>query len=330
VTRLVVAGFVALALLGCNQRDDARKAPQAGSSAAPQAGSSAAPPASDPWATSSKPALESVADTACPTVTAPYFFRIEKNGKTSYLLGTRHIGVAWRKMPEVVHRALRESKLVVFETVDGDDSDNSPTPTKTARDALGPELWKRYRELAGDALADEVETEAPASAVLMLMVKYEDRFSMLERQIIAEVEELHVPMLGLETDAFQQKLLDKYLDGRAARAFVEHLDGIDELREDTIDDLRTYCGGTDTTPGIDPDERADMLDSGYTEAEIATMDREMLFDRNRSWIPQLEKLFATDGVFVAVGADHTRGDQGVPALLTAKGFTVTRVTPPTK
>lgn len=295
---------------------------------APPAAAVQAQGANDPWASDQAPSMESVAESACPTVSAPYFFKVEKNGKTNYLLGTRHIGVAWRKMPEVVHTALQNASLVVFETVDDDGTDDTPTKQEPARVALGPELWKRYVSFAGQSLADSVEDAPPAQAMLMLMVRFEDKMSSLEREITAEAEDLHKPMKGLETSAFQQKLLDKYLDARAMRAFVTHLDSLDELKQDTVEDLEEFCQGTDETPGVDPEERADMLDAGYTEAEIATMDKEMLFDRNRSWIPQLEKMFSGDGVFVAVGADHTRGDQGVPALLAAKGFTVTRVIEP--
>jgi uncharacterized protein YbaP (TraB family) len=326
-----LALVVIVALLGC--REDARKKtvdePTAGDPA--KAGDPTTPGSaaqSDPWA---KPAKTgSVADLACPSVTAPYFFRVEKDGKTSYLLGTRHIGVAWRKMPKVVHDAMENAKLVVFETVDNDGTDDTPAKTKPARDALGPKLWARYRELAGDALADSVENDTPATAMLMLMITYEDRFAALEGEITARAEQLDKPMKGLETSAFQQKLLDKYLDARAMRSFVENVDSLDEIREDTIEDLTEYCAGTDETPGLDPEERAEMIASGYTDAEIDTMNREMLDDRNRAWIPQLERIFAEGDAFVAVGADHTRGAVGVPALLEAKGYTVVRMTPPAK
>jgi uncharacterized protein YbaP (TraB family) len=324
--------FAVLLVVGCRDTPARDQPPIQTDNAAPSANKPAPPTkaAPDPWSSNNAPALESVADSACPTVTAPYFFRIEKDGKTNYLLGTRHIGVAWRKMPEVVHAALTHAKLVVFETVDNDGTDDTLAKQKTAREALGPELWKRYETFAGESLASSMEDALPAQAMLMLEVRYEDQLSSLEREMTAEAEELHTPIKGLETSAFQQKLLDKYLDGRAMRAFITHLDGLDELKQDTIDDLREYCSGTDETPGVDEKERADMLDAGYTTAEIDEMDKEMLFDRNRSWIPQLEKLFTRDGVFVAVGADHTRGDRGVPALLEAKGFTVTRVTPPAR
>lgn len=327
MTRLVLF-LVLVGLIACRDDVPKRTEPRATTdlvaSGSGSAGS-ATVMAPDPWAPAKS---EVVADEACPAVTAPYFFRIEKNGKISHLLGTRHIGVAWRKMPEVVHQALRDATLVVFETVDNDGSDATPAPTRGARKELGEALWKRYRELAGDALADSMENASPAQAMIMLMVRYEDRLSSLEREIGAEAEDLNKPIRGLETGAFQQKLLDRHLNGRAARAFVEQLDNLDELRRETIDDLREFCAGTDETPGVEPEDREEMMASGYTAAEIDQMDKELLSDRNRNWIPDLEKIFAEGDAFVAVGADHTRGDQGVPALLAAKGYQVTRITPP--
>ncbi len=325
--RIIVTPVLFVWLLGCGERDQPTKEIRVTApTLTPPSSPRPAAPANDPW---NVPAtVESVAGEACPTVIAPYFFRVEKNGKTSYLLGTRHIGVAWRKMPDVVHAAMRDATVVVFETVDNDGSDVTPAKHKPARAELGPKLWKRYTELAGESLADSMEDASPAEAMLNLMVRYEDRLSSLEREIEADAEALKKPMRGLETSAFQQKLLDRYLDGRAMRAFVQQLDSLDELKQDTIDDLKEYCAGTDETPGVDPKEREDMRASGYTVAEIDQMDKVMLFDRNRSWIPDLEKIFADGNAFVAVGADHTRGKEGVPALLVAKGYTVTRVTPP--
>jgi uncharacterized protein YbaP (TraB family) len=53
----------------------------------------------------------------------------------------------------------------------------------------------------------------------------------------------------------------------------------------------------------------------------------LLYERNRNWIPQLDHWLATEKrrLFIAVGAGHLPGDQGVIALLRAKGYTLTPV-----
>ncbi|WP_084861418.1 TraB/GumN family protein [Salibaculum halophilum] len=70
-------------------------------------------------------------------------------------------------------------------------------------------------------------------------------------------------------------------------------------------------------PGLSP---ADVT------AEMREMEQAMLIDRNRSWISVIEQAAAAhDHVFVAFGAAHLIGDQGVLALLQANGWQVTRL-----
>lgn len=323
-TRLFIAAAILAALLGCRDRKDP---PRSEPAPTPPAAPATAPAADDPWAKRSAPSL---ADTVCPKVLAPYFYKIEKDGKVSHMLGTRHIGVALYKMPPIVLERLKASTVFVSE-VGPDDRMDGPiiagrvTPLS---EQLGPELWKRYRELAGDELADDVNSEKPAVAILRLLVKYEDLASTLDNELEQVAREQGLRLTGLETSMFQDKLLNRWLDLRMLRAYIEHTESLDEIRTETIEDVGSYCKGIDDTPGVDGKQRADMLDAGYTEADIAKLDQELLYDRNRDWIPKLAPLLAAGDAFIAVGADHLRGDQGVPSLLRAEGYEVIRLTPP--
>src|SRR5688500_18225149 len=134
----------------------------------------------DPWAVATSPddppdiaERNRLANAACPRVTGPYFYRIEKAGKVSHILGTRHVGVALTKFPQPVHDAIDKAQLAVFEVAPGDDSDLDQ-PEVYLPDVLGPDLWKKYKALVGGALAKELERTQPSIAVLALMVLYED------------------------------------------------------------------------------------------------------------------------------------------------------------
>jgi uncharacterized protein YbaP (TraB family) len=49
----------------------------------------------------------------------------------------------------------------------------------------------------------------------------------------------------------------------------------------------------------------------------------LLVERNRNWLPELEKLVARPRpAFVVVGAAHLVGPDGLIALLSAKGYRV--------
>lgn len=57
--------------------------------------------------------------------------------------------------------------------------------------------------------------------------------------------------------------------------------------------------------------------------EYPLIHKQFLTDRNRNWIPKLEKLLNGDkDVLVVVGAGHMIGNDGVVELLTAKGYKV--------
>ena len=300
----------------------------------PRDGSAAAkqPGGNDPWQVVDDPnappsllARHKLADAVCPSVTGPYFYRVEKNGKVSHVLGTRHVGVALAKFPAVVAHTIESAKLAVFE-VAPDDHGSPPHKEISLPDALGPELWGRYRALVGEETAAMVQRGAPSAAMIAMIAMYEDIGAMLDMEIEQKVLAAHIPARGLERGSFQDKLLDKLLDLRMLRAAIAHTKDRGELETESRKDLHDYCAGTDDTPGMDDDMRADLLDAGYTKQQIDKMDEELVFARNRDWIPKLEEIFAKGGAFVAVGADHLSGPRGVVALLEARGYTITRIT----
>jgi len=338
--RLVV--LLALGLFACrsdrgpsSQQTAAPAHAEAGPAGAPSTLPGAPASAQDPWAVAPKPASaddppdlaarHKLAEAACPSVTGPYFFEIKKNGKTSWILGTRHLGVPLTKFPAPVQDAIAAAKLAVFEVAPDDDAD-MPEEKVVLPDVLGPALWKHYQELVGADTAQALESSAPAVAMLAMMAMYEDIGATLDTEIQHKVIAAHVPTRGLETSAFQDKLLNKILDLRMLKASIEQTKDRKELASESHDDLAQYCAGTDDTAGMDDDMRKDLLAAHYTEAELAKIDEEMVYARNADWIPKLEKLFTTDHVFIAVGADHLIGDRGVVALLKKRGYTVTRIT----
>ena len=48
----------------------------------------------------------------------------------------------------------------------------------------------------------------------------------------------------------------------------------------------------------------------------------LLYDRNRRWVEQFEKISKENSTLYAVGVGHLGGDKGVINLLKQKGFTI--------
>jgi uncharacterized protein YbaP (TraB family) len=59
-----------------------------------------------------------------------------------------------------------------------------------------------------------------------------------------------------------------------------------------------------------------------TKDESTTLNRSFLEDRNSDWIPKIEEMSKNKLVFIAVGAAHLAGPEGVIELLIKKGFQV--------
>ena len=307
-----LCGLAWLALVACRSHDEPPPPPTPRPTATQP----------DPWADSRTPAAKR-ADRLCPAITHPYFFAVEKDHRTSYILGTRHITVALAKFPAIVRAKLHAAHLVVFEV--SPDDDHTPHAQEVAlADVLSPADLAHYRELVGDTI-DPGDKMSPAAAILVMSALYEDFQTSLEKDIEREAAAARIPMRGLETAKFQDDLLAKLLDVRMLRTAVEQTKTRDELEKDSADDLADYCAGKDESPGIDGKMRDEMLAGGYTQQEIAALDDQMVFQRNDSWIPKLEQLFTQDGVFVAVGADHLIGARGVIAQLAARGYMTKRL-----
>jgi len=327
---LVVVAF----LLACNHGAKEKEKPKPQTQTERKATEAQGSAATDPWAAEPKSNPDDpptfterhkLADAACPTVKGPYFYKIEKAGKVSHILGTRHLGVSLDKFPKPVHDAISTAKLAVFEVAPGDDSD-LPERKIEVRDVLGPELWKHYQELVGKQTAEALESTQPSVAVVSMMAMYEDISATLDLEIEHKAQDAKIPTQGLETAEFQDRLLNKVLDVRMLRAAVQQTKDRTELEKESRDDLTEYCAGTDEKPGMDDDQRADMLAAGYTKAELDKIDDEMVYARNADWIPKLEKILTKGDVFIAVGADHLTGPKGVVALLQKRGYTLTRIT----
>ncbi|MFC2970095.1 TraB/GumN family protein [Acidimangrovimonas pyrenivorans] len=69
------------------------------------------------------------------------------------------------------------------------------------------------------------------------------------------------------------------------------------------------------------------LPPGRGRAAYAQIDRHLVTDRNRAWIPVLERAAAGHHVVAAFGAGHLGGRDGVLNLLHRAGFTLTRLEP---
>ncbi|MCA9509736.1 MAG: TraB/GumN family protein [Myxococcales bacterium] len=190
---------------------------------------------------------------------------------------------------------------------------------------LGPERAARLRALAGELGldADRLEGVRPwlAVAVLMQAAMAREGFE-AERGVDVAVERMAREegdaIAHFETASAQIGMFASLSLGELLADFDRQVGELDDFASSSSDMLRAWRGGD--TAALD----ASLVRPMREEAPAAY--RALIVDRNARWTERLVELLAGDGsAFVAVGAAHLVGPDGLPERLRRAGFEVERV-----
>ncbi len=125
------------------------------------------------------------------------------------------------------------------------------------------------------------------------------------------------PSRGLETIAYQVQLFDRFEDASIEKWIHRTLDEPERSAETLEAIMQAWRRGD----GQGIAERLAQDDSMPPELREALLD-----ERNRNWIPEIERALATDrDVMFLVGAAHLAGEGSVVDLLREKGLKVTQL-----
>lgn len=118
---------------------------------------------------------------------------------------------------------------------------------------------------------------------------------------------------GLETMEFQASVFDSIPYEEQAK---ELLNGIDSLQ--------AYARYFDTMVQVYKSQQLTDMEALFSKSEFGMQDHQdiLLDKRNSNWVQQLKTIMAKQPVFVAVGAGHLVGKNGLIALLKKQGYTV--------
>ncbi|WP_417481344.1 TraB/GumN family protein [Maricaulis sp.] len=138
-----------------------------------------------------------------------------------------------------------------------------------------------------------------------------------EKALLAAVAGTDVELGYFETAEQQVRVLADLPDSVQVAGFAEGLREMERTPAMLDEMVRAWAAGDIDT--IDRIVNADMRE------QTPEMYEALIVQRNRDWVPQIQALLDGEGtVFVAVGAAHLSGDNGVVELLRESGIIVTR------
>ena len=270
------------------------------------------------------------------SVAAPALFKVEKNGTSSYLFGTVHVGDASMKgLPEKVTKAIDQSEQVVVEV---DISKLTPLqmqqrsmPFMMLKDGktLQTELSKQNYNKLKDYFAKKSIDIAMFNglkpwAVMVTMMQIEFQHAGfsdqtgIDKQVLAYAKKQNITIGELET--LEQQL--QMFDGMALLS--------NEMIEETFEqlaDINTYfIKLVNAWKNGDMDTLTEYYNMSFDESNYGEISEQvMLVNRNNKWVEQLVPRLTNEKLFIAVGALHLPEQHGLIKQLTDAGFTITRL-----
>jgi uncharacterized protein YbaP (TraB family) len=288
--------------------------------AAPAAGSgSAAHATADPW-TEKAPEKD--------PLKRPLLWSIEKDGKTSYALGTMHLGIdPTSRLPDLVWQKLDAAPTFAMETnlADGAKLEVLRKDGTTLKQELGDEYWKKLEDALGVGEASRMLQFKPMIPATLLSKRGLPDTVAMDGVLHGRALNGKKKVVFLEPFSAQASVLLRWMNAQALKDMLDDVPGLEQRSKDM---LAAYVAGDEVKiVAIADSERKNWLDKGHPETEYDEQMDDLLYKRNASWIEPIEKLHAEGGGFIAVGAMHLVGPRSVLELLAKKGYKVTRLTP---
>lgn len=257
-------------------------------------------------------------------------WKIEKAGnEPSYLYGTIHmINEEFYHFSTYLKKKVMESDAIIMEV------GGMPNPV-AAYQLMLLDSGTVHRYFSKDQLVQLLEfmdtrlgispqefdqTYGSMKPFLLLQTITQDYFEpsakSYDLEVMALASEYSIPLIGLETIEQQLGLFDKIPTKKMAAMIMESIKDHDEEKAETLKLMEFYA-----------EQKVDKLLPLLQKQspEFMEFDDLFLYDRNRAWIPKLEQEMSKQSCFIAVGAGHLFGDNGVIDLLQLKGYSVTGI-----
>ena len=244
----------------------------------------------------------------------------------SYLFGTFHLMCKDDiHLSKQLKTALAQSDTVYME-MDMDDPSTmlggllfmNMKDGKTLEQLYTPAEYKKVKAFFTDSLHTPISFLQSMKPMLLEALLYPKLMpcksvSGVEEELLKIAKQEKKEIKGLETMEFQASVFDSIPYAEQAKELLN-----------AIDSLSSYKTMFDTMMNVYKSQRIDEIETLFNKSEFGMKDHQdiLLNDRNKNWVKQLKVITKTTNVFVAVGAGHLVGKEGLISLLRKEGYTV--------
>jgi uncharacterized protein len=263
-----------------------------------------------------------------------FLWRISKDGRSSHLYGTVHIGKSeWATPGSATVRALRDSDLLALELdlldtkiVERLLQRMKPRPDRTLDAKVAQRLLAQVKAAClSDEMLGLMSPEWVAMSLTVLAARHDglDPAFAVDRAMSLLARRWGKPVISLETVDQQADALESPT-GHEARRRVETI--VKALEDGQVAPLLRRIALVWADGQHAELERYDeWCQCVETEGERQLMKR-LLDERNGPMAERIDSLHqGGKKVFVAVGSLHLFGPHGLPALLAQRGYEVQRI-----
>lgn len=185
-------------------------------------------------------------------------------------------------------------------------------------DLYTSEEYERIQKYFNDTLHTPMMMFQKAKPYFLVALLYPRMMSChapagVEEELMKVAKEDNKEIKGLETIQFQASVFDSIPYEWQAKELLKNIDSFSVYKKE-FDDM------VDLYRSQDLDSMQHML----LKSEFGSdkYDDLLLNNRNKNWASQLDTIMKKESVFVAVGAGHLTGDNGVISLLKKRGYKV--------
>jgi len=227
-----------------------------------------------------------------------FLWRVSGAGGSAYLVGSVHLLTKdFYPLSPALEKAFEESDLLVEEADLGE--------------MLAPAVQSKM--LARGMLPPNTSLALLLSSLEWQKAGFDGELG-LDRHFYDQARAQQKPIQGLETPEYQISRLDGLAMDQQDRLLGETLKDLDHELANLTTLVQAWKNGD--TAEVERIVLADVK-------QEPVMYERLLVERNRNWMPEIEKLLSRPRpAFVVVGAAHLVGTDGLIAQLSAKGYRV--------